>query len=86
MSKTVSAVDARRTFGDLLNRVTIANEEIIIERAGKKVAKLVSCEQQPQGNRNEGKLDFRTSAGLGREVWQAIDLEKYLKTERQEWE
>ena len=80
MAKTVTAVKARQNLGDLLNRVAIANEEIIIQRAGKKVAKLVSCEQKivTAG----GKLDFRTSAGLGQDLWATMDINEYLQAER----
>ena len=82
----VSAVKARRIFGELLNRVLIGNEEIIIERAGKRAAKLVKCQTKTthQSNSN-GKLDFRNAAGLGSELWKNIDTAKYVKTEREQW-
>lgn len=80
MTKTVTAVNARQNLGDLLNRVAIANEEIIIQRAGKKVAKLVSCEKKivPVS----GRLDFRTSAGLGQDLWATVHVDEYLEAER----
>jgi len=40
MSITVTAVKARQNLGELLNLVSIKHEEIIIERAGKKIARL----------------------------------------------
>ena len=86
MSITISAVDARRTLGELLNRVMIANEEIIIERSGKKIAKLVNCEQSVAKSSNEGKLDFRSSAGLGKKQWREIDIDKYIQKERCAWD
>jgi len=86
MAKTITAVDARRTLGQLLNRVSIAHEEIVIERAGKKIAKLVSCEEERQEAGGQGQLDFRTSAGVGREIWQGLDVERFVASERQEWE
>ena len=88
MSKTVSAVDARRTLGELLNRVSIAREEIIIERAGKKIARLVAIDETPSpapDSAAEG-LDFRTSGGLGKDIWRRLDVEAYVKAERKEWE
>ena len=36
MGQSVSAVEARQKLGELLNRVSLRREEIIIERAGKK--------------------------------------------------
>jgi len=43
---TVSAVKARQNLGELLNIVSIKHEDVIIERAGKKVARLTSVEPQ----------------------------------------
>jgi hypothetical protein len=34
----------------------------------------------------EPKLDFRKAAGLGREIWQSVDVEKYLQQERASWD
>lgn len=31
-------------------------------------------------------LDFRQAAGLGKEIWQAVDVEAYLKQERSSWD
>ncbi|MBC8206046.1 MAG: type II toxin-antitoxin system Phd/YefM family antitoxin [Kiritimatiellales bacterium] len=45
MSITVSAVKARQNLGELLNIVSIKHEDVIIERAGKKIARLTSVEQ-----------------------------------------
>jgi len=80
MSKTVTAVKARQNLGELLNRVSLTNEEIIIQRAGKKVAKLVSCEEKIVAA--TGGLDFRTSAGLGQDLWATVDVDAYIQAER----
>jgi prevent-host-death family protein len=83
MSQSVSAVEARQKLGEILNRVALRREEIIIERAGKKIARLSpidTVESRPQG-----KLDFRKAAGLGKEIWQDIDVDTYLRRERNEW-
>ncbi|HCE45367.1 MAG TPA: type II toxin-antitoxin system Phd/YefM family antitoxin [Lentisphaeria bacterium] len=85
MSKTVSALEARRNFGMLLNRVFLNNEEIIIERAGKKIARLMSCSRKEDVNLKKGKLDFRKAKGLGREIWKKIDADEYVRKERSEW-
>ena len=83
MSRSVSAVEARQKLGEILNRVALRREEIIIERAGRKIARLSPVERdQPQP---QGRLDFRKAAGLGKEVWQMIDVEAYLRQERNEW-
>ncbi len=83
MARVVSAVDARRTFGELLNRVVIAKEEIIIERAGKRVAKLVSVQDSPACH---GALDFRSSAGLGSDFWAGVDVQDLVTKERESWD
>ena len=58
-------------------------EEIIIERAGKKIARLSPIESEAP--RPMGKLDFRKAAGLGKEIWKDIDVDAYLRQERDEW-
>jgi antitoxin (DNA-binding transcriptional repressor) of toxin-antitoxin stability system len=83
MSECVSAVEARQKLGELLNKIALMRKEIIIERAGKKIARLSPIEDMASPCR--GKLDFRTAAGLGKEVWKDIDVADYLKKEREEW-
>jgi prevent-host-death family protein len=43
MSKTVSAVDAERRFGELLGYVTEQGDEVIIERHGKPAVVIISA-------------------------------------------
>jgi len=83
MSQTISAVEARQKLGEILNRVALRREEIIIERAGRKIARLSPVEADKP--RRQGRLDFRKAAGLGKEIWQAIDVDAYLRRERDEW-
>ena len=84
MSKSVSAMEARQKFGEMLNRVALRREEIIIERAGKKIARLSPIESEKP--RPQGKLDFRKAAGLGKEIWKDIDADDYISRERSSWE
>jgi antitoxin (DNA-binding transcriptional repressor) of toxin-antitoxin stability system len=83
MCQSVSAVEARQKLGEILNRVALRREEIIIERAGKKIARLSPIDNDVP--RSSGKLDFRKAAGLGKEIWKEIDVDSYLRRERQEW-
>jgi antitoxin (DNA-binding transcriptional repressor) of toxin-antitoxin stability system len=85
MIKKISAVEARKHFGELLNRVLLMDDEIIIEKAGKKLAKLVRPNSKEKNN-GEGKLDFRKAAGLGSEIWRKINVEEYIKGECASWE
>lgn len=83
MATTVTAVEARQHLGELLSRVSLAHEEITIERAGKKVAKLVDV-HTPRPKRS-GKLDFRRARGLGAHLWAEVDAEEYVRQEREQW-
>lgn len=85
MSTTVSALEARRNLGMLLNRVFLNNEEIIIERSGKKIARLMSCSDKNEIKLRKGKLDFRKSKGLGRDIWKKVNADEYVRKERSEW-
>lgn len=66
MSKIVTAMEARQNFGNLLNQVNLQNEEIVIERAGKPLARLVSV----SSSGNQGKLDFRDIGKLPNGIWE----------------
>ena len=44
MASVVSAMEVRQKLGEMLNRVILHHEEIVIERAGKRVARLSSLE------------------------------------------
>ena len=83
MSISVSAVEARQKLGELLSRVALMREEIIIKRAGKEIARLSPIGRHP--SRPMGKLDFRKAAGLGKDIWKDIDVDDYIQKERGEW-
>ena len=83
MSISINAVEARRSFGELLNRVMYGREEIIINRAGKPIAKLVAADYVVPSE--TPKLDFRSASGMGKDLWQKLNSEKYLRAEREEW-
>lgn len=65
MSKTVSAMEARQNFGSLLNQVALQKEEVVIERAGKPLAKLVDVDSGVSV-----KLDFRDISKLPNTIWE----------------
>lgn len=65
MSKVVSAMEVRQNFGSLLNQVSIKDEEIVIERAGKPLARLVSMNAP-----STGLLDFRDIGKLPNQIWE----------------
>ena len=84
MAKVTSAVEARRNLGQLLNIVSLTDEQVIIERSGKPIARLTACDGPAV--RAGGKLDLRQARGLGRDLWRQIGSEEYLRRERQEWD
>lgn len=45
MQKTISAVNARKNFGQVLNEAALRGDDFIIERAGKPMAAIVSMEK-----------------------------------------
>ena len=65
MSTTVSALIARRNFGELINQVLYKREEILIERKGKPVAKIVPVQESTSASR-----DILSYAG----IWKTKDV------------
>ena len=65
MSNVVTAMEARQNFGYLLNQVALQKEEVVIERAGKPLAKLVDVDSGVSG-----KLDFRDIGNLPNSIWE----------------
>jgi antitoxin (DNA-binding transcriptional repressor) of toxin-antitoxin stability system len=65
MSKVVSAMEVGQNFGSLLNQVSWKDEEIVIERAGKPLARLVRVNAP-----TAGLLDFRDIGKLPNQMWE----------------
>ena len=65
MSKVVSAMEVRQNFGSMLNQVSHKDEEIVIERAGKPLARLVNVNAP-----TAGLLDFRDIGKLPNQIWE----------------
>ena len=81
---SVSAIEARRNLGRLLNIVSLRHEDLIIERAGKPVARLSPITDR-RASSHEGKLDIRRSRGLGKELWISVEADAYVRGERESW-
>ena len=79
--KTVSAMELRKNFGHILNVVSLTHTDVVIERAGRKIARLTAVDNQDVFS----KLDLRKARGLGKSAWRGIDANKYIKKERAEW-
>lgn len=79
--KIVSAMELRKHFGHILNVVSLTHSDVIIERAGKKIARLTAVEDSDLSS----KLDLRKAKGLGKALWRGIDVDQYVKNEREGW-
>ena len=86
MKTTVSAMEARRNFGHLLNTVALTHTSVTIERVGKPIAQLVGIGPSGKDPRTLGKLDIRSSRGMGKDLWQSIKADQYVAGERAAWD
>jgi len=86
MKNTVSAMEARRTFGHLLNTVALTHTAVTIERVGKPIAKLVGIDSTGKTQPPSGKLDLRSCRGMGKDLWQSVKAEHYIAGERNAWD
>ena len=86
MKTTVSAMEARRNFGHLLNTVALTHASITIERVGKPIAQLVGIGSSRGTQRAPGKLDIRSCRGMGKELWLSVEAEPYIAGERASWD
>lgn len=77
--KTASVRDLRNSYKNLLRWVD-AGEEVVIQRRGKPVARLV-----PERQDTSGKCDWSKSAALGRDKrdWPKLSAEESLATVRE---
>jgi len=80
----VSALEARKNLGRLLNIVLLKKEDVIIERSGKPVAKLTSIESEKTST--SGRRDFRKMRGVGKEIWKKVSTHDYISRERDQWD
>jgi antitoxin (DNA-binding transcriptional repressor) of toxin-antitoxin stability system len=82
--KTVGAVEARRQLGSLLNLVSLTSDSVVIERDGKPIARLSGIGVAVSDR--SLKRDFREAAGLGADLWRSVDVENYIRKERESWD
>ncbi len=87
--KTVTAVEARKGLGRLLNLVSLKHETIVIERAGEKLAVLKpygpGAEEKGADGLCEGRLNLLDLAGVGGEIWAGVDVNEHIRRERDQW-
>jgi prevent-host-death family protein len=59
MPTTISTVDARKKFADIVNKVAYGKESIILTRRGQNVAALVSMEELELLQQIEDRIDIK---------------------------
>ena len=64
----------------------LKDEDIVIERAGKPVARLTAWHRRQDSEAGTGRLDIRSARGLGGEVWRKVDVAGYIAAERDSWD
>ena len=83
MSTTISTVDARKNFADIVNKVAYGNEPIVLTRRGKKIAALVSMDELELLQQIEDHIDIEDAKKAlaesgknisAKEVWSQLGL------------
>ncbi len=83
MSTTISTVDARKNFADIVNKVAYGKEAIVLTRRGQKVAALVSIEELELLQQIEDHIDIEDAKKAlaepgdnlsSKEVWKQLGL------------
>jgi len=83
MSTTISTVDARKNFADIVNKVAYGNEPIVLTRRGQKIAALVSMDELELLQKIEDHIDIEDAKKAlaesgenisAKEVWSQLGL------------
>ena len=56
-AKVISAMEARKRFGEIMNRVALRGESYIIERSGKALVRVTPVAPAPKGKRKINMAD-----------------------------
>jgi prevent-host-death family protein len=83
MTTTISTVDARKKFADIVNKVAYGTEKFIFTRRGKKIAALVSIEELELLQQIEDYIDIEDAKKAlaepgdnipAQEIWKQLGL------------
>ena len=87
--KTMSAMEVRKHFGAVMDEVRLKSETIILERAGRPIARIEPCREERKEDAEFIKrirLDaLEKLRGLGADSPRADDLDAWLADERSGW-
>jgi len=79
MTTTITTVDARKYFADILNKVSYGREPIILTRRGEKIAALVSIEELELLQQIEDVIDIKDAKQALSEIGENISADKVWK-------
>ena len=83
MKNTVSTTDARKNFVDIVNKVALENEPVILTRRGREIAALISIQELELLRRIEDRMDIEDAEKAlaepgdnipAEEVWKQLGL------------
>ena len=77
MATTISTVDARKHFADLVNKVAYGHESVILTRRGEKIAALVSMEELELLQKLEDFIDIEDAMKALAEPGENIPAKKF---------
>ncbi len=88
--KTMSAMEVRKQFGAVIDEVRLKSETIILERAGKPVAK-ISPYSESEAISEDKVMESRLNAlynlaGLNADNPRTEDVDEWIKNERAGWD
>ncbi|MCA1810140.1 MAG: type II toxin-antitoxin system Phd/YefM family antitoxin [Lentisphaerae bacterium] len=86
--KTMTAMQVRRHFGEVMDNVRLRSESVILERAGKPIAMIVPYMPEnhtPANLKASRKKILEDMAGTSRQHPRAKDLAQWLDYERASW-
>lgn len=69
--RIISAYDARTKFGELLNEVYYKGEEVVVERKGKPMVKIVKVKKEKKSKKDP----LLAAAGM----WKDLDTDKMIR-------
>jgi prevent-host-death family protein len=79
MATTVSTVDARKNFADIVNNVAYGGEPVILTRRGREIAALVSMEELALLQLLEDRMDIEEARKALEEPGENIPADDFWK-------
>ena len=84
MTRTITAMELRRSLGTVLNEVSLQAHEIVIERAGKPMARIVPVASGTRGQAASRMRALRSLAGMLKRTPLPVDPQAWVNSLRAE--